>query len=190
MMVVCVLAVQAFGAEMAAAASKNATKSGSNKADSARGCTAATVPAVDEASRRRASRAVICLVNRARRAHGAAPLRRSKRLTRAAAQHSAAMVGGKFFSHRSSTGDVRRRAVRAGYLRSRRQGWVAETLSWGAGAGATPAHLVAAFMGSRSHRRTLLSRRFRHVGVGLALGAPRANVGDDAATLTIDLGRR
>lgn len=132
----------------------------------------------------------MCLVNRARRAHRRRPLRRSKPLARAAARHSLEMVGGGYFSHIGISGDVRRRAIRSGYVRGRSDGLLGETLSWGAGLGATPARLVSALMSSRPHRRTLLSRRYREVGIGFVLGAPATNVGASAATLTLAFGRR
>lgn len=192
MTIVCVLAASGVCGEVAAAATKHDSKrQGSKKHGSAaRQCPGANSAAVDEASRRRAARVVLCLVNRKRRAHRVRPLRRSAPLQRAAAQHSAAMVGGKYFSHVGSSGSVLQRAMRTGYVRRSRYALLGETLSWGAGPEATPAQLVASFMGSRSHRRTLLSRRYRDVGIGLALGAPATDVAGSAATLTLNFGRR
>ena len=189
--VVCVLAAPVCGAGIAVAASEAAAKKHQPKKLRAPSrCAGASMTAVDEASRRRASKVVMCLVNRARRANGRRPLRRSRSLAQAALRHSIDMVAGTYFSHFSASGDVRRRAIRAGYVRRRSTGLLGETLAWGAGSGATPGQLVAGLMSSRSHRRTLLRRRYREIGVGLVLGAPATNVGAAAATLTVALGRR
>lgn len=186
--ILCVLAAQAFGAEAAVAATKlSATK---KDRSATRGCWGARMAAVDEASRRKATRVVMCLVNRERRAHGKPVLRGSRSLARAALQHSAAMVGGRYFSHFNASGGVQRRAIRSGYARRPSQTSLGETLSWGAGPAANPARFVAMLMGSPPHRRTMLSRRFRDIGVGLALGAPTARTSGSAATLTLVLGRR
>ncbi len=200
MAIVCVLVVPASGPAVAAGDTKHgsAKKHGSKKHGSAkqhasatRECVGASLTAVDEATRRKASKVVLCLVNRERRAHRVRPLRRNRPLAKAARRHSAAMVIGKYFSHASPGGDVLSRATRSGYvLRRSRHTLLGETLSWGAGSGATPARLVASFMSSPAHRRTLLSRRFRDLGIGLALGAPATNVADSAATLTLNFGRR
>ena len=184
--VVCVLATQAFGAQIASAATKQDTRKHGSKGS----CVGADSPPVDEATRRQASRVVLCLVNRERRARQLPPLRRSRPLAKAARRHSADMVGRKYFSHFSSGGDVRRRAIRSGYVRRSRRALLGETLAWGAGSTASPQGLVALFMSSSPHRRTLLSRRYRDLGVGLALGAPASDVDGSATTLTIAFGRR
>lgn len=163
------------------------------KRSSAVSCSATSTIAVDEATRERASDAVLCLVNRERRARGLRSVRASKPLERAAAQHSRAMVRENFVSHRSPSGDsARMRVLKAGYNTSNRnRDWLmGETLAWGAGAYATPVELVAALMESPPHRRTVLNKRFRDVGVGMAIGAPEADIDMEAATVTIAFGRR
>lgn len=137
------------------------------------------------------TQALTCLANRARSEHGLRALRRSTPLTRAATAHSADMVAAGFFSHVGSDGaDVRRRAIRAGYLRRSRQNAIGETLGWGAGSYATPSELFAALMRSEPHRRAILDARFRDIGAGVATGAPGMSVGMPAATVTLVLGRR
>ena len=68
--------------------------------------------------------------------------------------------------------------------------WAAgETLAWGTGAAqATPAARVSAWMRSRPHRRLLLSRGFREVGVGIAAGAPDGSRA--GLTYAAEFGRR
>lgn len=185
--ILCVLAVQAFGTHVAVA---DAKKTAGKRASKTRSCAGAGSTAVDEATRRKAIRAVLCLVNRERRAQRAPRLRRNKPLARAAREHSRALVEGKYFSHFSADGDLLRRISRVGYLRRHRDALLGETLTWGVAEGATPERLVAAFMASPPHRRTLLRRHFRDIGIGLALGAPATEVTDTAATLTLNFGRR
>ena len=179
------------------------------KRPSAISCSSTHTLAVDKDTRERASGAVLCLINRQRRAHGLRPVRASKPLESASSEHSRAMVRGKFISHGTPGGDSARLRIRkAGYVRRSRssrssrssrhsrhsrhsrQYLIGETLTWGSGPYATPVQLVGALMESTAHRRTLLDKRFRDVGVGMALGAPIANVGMDAATVTIGFGRR
>lgn len=136
-----------------------------------------------------ASDSVLCLVNSERVMRGLRPLRASRLLHRAAQRHSDDMVARSYFSHVSPNGmNVRQRVRRTGYLRRRSGGTVGETIGWGANRQATPAGLVGSFMSSAAHRPLLLDRRFREIGVGLALGAPVA--GARGATLTLDFGRR
>ena len=136
-----------------------------------------------------ASSSVLCLVNSERVMHGLRPLRASRLLNRAARRHSRDMVARGYFSHVSPNGmNLRQRVLRTGYLRHRPRAKLAETIGWGANRQATPAGLVGAFMASAAHRSLLLDRRFRQIGVGLALGAPIA--GTRGATLTLDFGRR
>jgi len=152
------------------------------------GCARAAAVA-DDATLRLASDSVLCVVNSARAMHGVRPLRASRLLHRSAQRHSRDMVARRFFSHVSPNGmNARQRIVRTGYLRRRPGGKIGETIGWGSDRQATPAELVSSFMNSAAHRPLLLDRRFREIGVGLALGAPVA--GMDGATLTLDFGRR
>jgi uncharacterized protein YkwD len=137
-----------------------------------------------------ASHSVMCLVNTERATRGLAPLGASRLLSRAARRHSRDMVVRDYFSHVSPNGmSARRRVLRTGYLRYRRGGSVGETIAWGPGRDSTPAGLVSSFMNSASHRLLLLDRRFRDVGVGMALGAPFAGM-RGGATVTLDFGWR
>ena len=146
---------------------------------------------VDEASRQRASETLLCLVNRERKLRHKPALRGSAQLATAATEHSADMVAGKFFSHTSPTaGSLFDRVARAGYMSSGGSATVGETLAWGAGSYATPAQMVVSFLESPVHRKTMLDKRFREVGIGLVLGAPVPGVAMAAATATMDFGRR
>ena len=47
-----------------------------------------------------------------------------------------------------------------------------DTLAWGVGSRSTAAGTVRAWLDSPSHRRILISRRYRDVGLGLQAGTP------------------
>jgi uncharacterized protein YkwD len=111
-------------------------------------------------------------INQARALRGVPPLREGVKLRRAARAHSRAMVRSGSFAH----GDWYRRLRRHG-VRARTLG---ETLAWGIGADGSGAAIVRMWLASPPHRSTLLSRAFRYVGVGVAVGTmdgfPRASV--------------
>ena len=152
------------------------------------GCANADATA-DAGTRGQASDAVLCLVNDTRAARGLAPVRVSRLLNRSAEAHSRDMVARQFFSHVSPGGmDARQRILRAGYV-PKQGGPLGETIAWGTEGYDTPAQLVRTLMSSTGHRRVLLDRRYRDVGVGFVLGAPVADV-DAGATLTLAFGRR
>jgi uncharacterized protein YkwD len=147
--------------------------------------------ATDESGRQRAAAAILCTVNRVRAIHGARALRASRQLTGSASAHSAEMIAGGYFSHSSPDGSgVRRRAMRSGYVRRGHRTLLDETIAWGSGRFASPNQLVESFLQSAPHRRALLDRRYRDLGIGLVLGAPDRNAWGPAATLTLDFGRR
>jgi uncharacterized protein YkwD len=153
------------------------------------GCAQAAAMA-DTTTLRQASHSVLCLVNGERARRGLAPLRASRLLDRTARAHSRDMVARKYFSHVTPNGvNARQRIARSGYLYKRSGCKVGETIAWGSERQGTPAELVRLFMTSTGHRRALLDRGYRDIGVGLALGAPISGVGD-GATLTLDFGRR
>lgn len=130
--------------------------------------------------------AVRCLVNLQRARHGLTPLTASGRLRAAAAAHSADMVARGFFDHVSpGGGTLTDRARRAGYP-GRTLG---EDIGWGTYDLATPAAIVAAWMHSPPHRAIILNRRFREIGVGVAIGTPDGPSAT-GAVYTLDVGRR
>jgi uncharacterized protein YkwD len=154
------------------------------------GCAGAGAIA-DDATIKEAVDAVLCLVNGERAQHGLGRVRASSALTRSAQAHSRDMVTRGYFSHVTPGGEnPRQRVVHSGYARKRGARKVGETIAWGSGQRGTPAELVRLFMGSAPHRRILLDRRFRDVGIGLVPAAPLADVAAGGVTLTIDFGRR
>jgi uncharacterized protein YkwD len=131
--------------------------------------------------------ATLQLLNRERAARALPALRVSTRLTQAAEAYSCDMVARHFFAHVAPSGErLEDRVAATGWLRHR-PGWaLGETLGWGTGELGTPTSIVAAWMASPPHRTILLRRRYRAVGIGIALGVPFAPSG--GATFTADFG--
>jgi uncharacterized protein YkwD len=113
------------------------------------------------------------LLNVERAAHGLPPLGPDRQLARAAGAHASDMVRRGYFSHVSPDG---RRLVdrirRTGWLSGRPLWFVGEDLAWGIGRPGTPAGIVRAWMHSPPHRRIILGRAYRRVGIGAARGTP------------------
>ena len=113
----------------------------------------------------RTERKVIRLVNRIRGHHGLRRLKTSRRLARAASQHTGDMVARNFLSHASSDGTGMAQRVRR-YTGAR---WVGETIAVVAGRG-TASRTVRLWMHSPPHRAVLLSPAGRRIGVGKRRG--------------------
>ena len=138
------------------------------------------------------NKATLCLLNAERRSRGLARLRSEGQLTKAAHLFSADMVSDRFFNHVSPSGStLNSRVRRTSYLRGGVRRWsLGENLAWGAGKRATPRSIVDTWMKSPGHRANILDKRFRHVGVGVVIGAPQDVGSMPAATYTTDFGFR
>jgi uncharacterized protein YkwD len=137
----------------------------------------------ESVSHRAYARAVECLVNAQRAGAGLGALAHDRRLAKAARRFSTSMVRERFFDHVSPEGStLSTRARAAGYS----GGALGETIGWGEGELATPAAIVQAWMASPPHHAILMSRAFRRIGLGVAMGSPEG--GDAAATVTADFG--
>jgi uncharacterized protein YkwD len=153
-------------------------------------CSYADTPARGPISRARADRALRCLVSNEREKRGLGRLDRSERLSEAAQRHTRDMHRREYFSHVSPGGrnvDDRVRAYTS-YVDGR-LGWkLGETLAARYAGSASPRRILASMMASTSHRNTLLTSRFRHIGVGWTLGNPGGS--DRGATVAIVVGDR
>jgi uncharacterized protein YkwD len=110
-------------------------------------------------------RAIRCVINQQRALNGLNRLGSNRRLARAANRHAADMARHNYFSHVSLSGtDPLRRVRAAGWRRG-----VGEALAWGCGPQASPAAIVAAWLGSPAHRAIILGRG-RVVGIGYRRG--------------------
>lgn len=122
-----------------------------------------------------------CLINHERRKRARPALRTRGQLRTAGQRHAGTMVRQRFFGHLSPAGHTPlARIQRTRYARGPIQ--VGENLAWGSEHLATPAQTVAARMRSPGHRRNVLAKHVRHVGIGVAIGAPADLASGSAAT--------
>ena len=152
---------------------------------SVRSCTGGTVEL------KSGERRLLVLINRARARRDLSMLCVHLKLERAARSHSRDMMQNDYFSHYSRGGseDPGERIARFGY------DWASygETIDWGYGAAAGPLDAFKHWMRKKPHRRLILNRHFREVGVGAVYGtfAPdRDHVYRDAVMWTVDFGTR
>jgi len=144
-------------------------------------------PAAVEACPPHGDAAVVCAVNIERATRSRPPLTARPELATAARRHARDMVARNYFAHTSPSGRTFVDRLRtAGYLVPG-DAWAAgEALAWGDEERSTPAAIVAAWMRSAPHRRLLLRRRYREIGVGIARGTPFGGAG---ATYAAELGK-
>ncbi|MFL6233314.1 MAG: CAP domain-containing protein [Thermoanaerobaculia bacterium] len=108
--------------------------------------------------------AMLAQVNAERKQAGVAPLRPNPRLDQAAQSHAQDMLARHYFAHESPEGKtVRERARAAGY------DWraIGENIAEGQ---LSVEEVMDTWMHSPPHRRNILDRDFKELGVGLALG--------------------
>jgi uncharacterized protein YkwD len=129
-------------------------------------------------------RAVRCIVNEERVAHGLRPLRSQAALRKAARGHARDMVKRGYFAHEREGSTLRSRLRDAGWD-GRSAG---ETLAWGCGSLGVPRAIVDGWLGSPAHRDILLGRSYRRAGIGLAVGAPDPTDCPGAGTWAMVLG--
>jgi uncharacterized protein YkwD len=136
--------------------------------------------------------ATLCLLNAERVSRGLKALRANPQLDKSSSNFSRMMVRQSFFDHVSPGGSTLLSRVRRGtrYLRGVRGYGLGENIAWGSGEYATASATVSSWMESAGHRSNILNRRFVHIGVGVAIGAPEDAQGVPAATYTTDFGYR
>jgi uncharacterized protein YkwD len=108
---------------------------------------------------------MLCLVNRARRAHGLEPLQALLPLDRAAEHKSGDMLRCDEFSHEACGRPFAYWMDRFGY-RGCAEG---ENIAWGSGSYATPRAIFGLWMRSQGHRENILGP-YLDTGLGLKLG--------------------
>jgi uncharacterized protein YkwD len=132
---------------------------------------------------------VLCLLNDERASRGMRRLRANAKLRKAAERHSRNMNLRDFFDHVSPAGTTPLQRVKAaGYLSGAQSWMVGENIAWGEQQLSTPREIMRAWMESPGHKANILDRRFRHVGIGIAVGAPVD--GGGGATYTTAFGKR
>jgi len=114
-------------------------------------------------------RAVVAQVNAIRRARGLSTLAVRPPLTRAAMSHGANMVRYGYFAHSWSNGAPFAQWIRRFWPGCTRCSWsVGKNLYW-RHPNPTAAQVVTAWMNSPPHRRNLLQRDWRAIGVSAVL---------------------
>jgi uncharacterized protein YkwD len=89
-----------------------------------------------------------------------------------------------------SDGTPATRARAAGYMRGARFWEIGENLGYGATSAGSPKAMMSAWMRSPEHRKVMLERFWRQVGVGVTQGSPLGPDTPDMATYTVDFGYR
>lgn len=112
--------------------------------------------------------ATICGINAQRARFRLPPVAPNVLLTSAAQGHANNMAARRFFSH----GNVGARIRGSGYLRGARRYGYGETLAFDCGANSSPNGIVTRWMNSAFHRRIMLRRAFKHVGIGVVIWTP------------------
>jgi uncharacterized protein YkwD len=140
------------------------------------------------ASLRGARVATLCLLNAQRRRHHERSLRFNRKLARAAVRHARDMVVRRYFSHDAPSGQTFVQRIMSTHYVPRSASWfLGENLAWGSQELSTPRQIVRAWMASPGHRRNILSRGFREIGIAVVSGAPAADV-TRAATYATEFG--
>lgn len=148
---------------------------------------AAPVLAFDRAA---AEKTMLRLINQARTSRGLHAVSAHSALHKAARAHSTDMIRRDYFAHSSLSGaGIGTRARQAGYSVSGWTQWsVGEVIAWGGGALGTPQTVFKAWMRSSGHRRVILGKRWRDVGIGCDRGTFKGVGG--VSMWTADFGRR
>ena len=127
---------------------------------------------------------VLELINKQRARHGLKALKSDGSLITIARRHSKDMVHRNYFSHTSKSGThPSDRIASAGG-----RGAIGEDLAWGSGSYASPSAIVKLWMNSPPHRRVLLAKDLKYVGIGRATGRFQGTSG--AAVFTADFSAR
>ncbi len=136
--------------------------------------------------------AALCLVNRARAAHGLRSLRANGALAGVAAGKVASMIRGDYFADVGPSGRTPLSLVaHSAYGGRTARVSVGENIAWGNGSYATPAHVIGEWLASAPHRAVLLGDEYRDAGVAVAALAPAIlHARGHAATYVLELGAR
>lgn len=145
-------------------------------------------PATPGASLRAARSATLCLLNRERAKRHEPRLRFNHKLALAGLRHARDMVHNQYFAHTAPSGqDFVSRILHTNYVPAATNWLLGENLAWGDRSSATPRQIVKAWMASPEHKRNILTRGFRQIGIAIVVGAPVDGV-SQAATYATEFG--
>jgi uncharacterized protein YkwD len=135
---------------------------------------------------------LLLAINSLRRSQGLVPLRPNRALAAAAHQQSVSMAQHGFFAHASFSGMPFWQRVETKYRKPTSGSWeVGENLGWGSPRLSARSALEL-WLESPPHRKNLLQRDWRELGIGAvhASSAPGVYDGHDVTILTVDFGVR
>jgi len=139
------------------------------------------------------ARTLLAAVNRTRRAHGLRPLAYSSSLANAATEHATALATAGMFTHDwPTTGRIFSSWIRSFYPARGYRAWSAgENLLWAA-PGFMAETAVQQWLDSPTHRRVLLTKSWRELGIGVvsAVAAPGTYGGQDVQIAAAEFGLR
>jgi uncharacterized protein YkwD len=139
------------------------------------------------------ARTLVAAVNRTRRTYGLPPLAYSSALANAATEHAKALATAGMLTHEwPTTGRLFSSWIRSFYPARGYRAWSAgENLLW-ASPGFTPASAVQQWLDSPAHRRVLLTKSWRELGIGVvsAVAAPGIYGGRDVQIAAAEFGLR
>ena len=139
-----------------------------------------------------AARSILAQINTVRAEHGLRALQLVRPLTAAAGQHSTEMGSLGYFSHDSADGTSFWKRVEGFYFAHGYRYWtVGENLLWSSGA-LSPAEAVRMWMKSPPHRKNVLGKNWRQIGVSVKtfVSAPGAYHGLGVTIVAADFGAR
>ena len=126
------------------------------------------------------------LHNRERRERGIGFLCVNPDLTESSRKHARDMMRNDYFSHNSQNGRTFKDRIEAtGY---RNYSTIGENLSLGNGSKSTPGSQFQALMNSDGHRKNILSRSYKEIGIGSASGTYKNR--SDTVIYTMNFGAR
>ena len=139
------------------------------------------------------ARTLVAAVNRTRRAYGLRPLAYSGALANAATEHARALATAGTFTHEwPTTGRLFSSWIRSFYPARGYRAWSAgENLLW-ASPGFSPTSAVQQWLDSPTHRKVLLTKSWRELGIGVvsAVAAPGTYGGRDVQIAAAEFGLR
>jgi uncharacterized protein YkwD len=137
--------------------------------------------------------AVLCAINRERRAAGVVALNRAPKLDLSARFHTVSMVRRHFLAHEAPGHPTLLARVRGfGYFAGARDGIYAENVGAGPSYHGTARAMVTAWMESAGHRANILYAPFRDVGISAVPAPPDPAffAGFPSTVYTTDFGTR
>ena len=123
----------------------------------------------DQASSKQLRKALACLINRERADRNRVRVRPNADLAGIARRHTKVMVKENCFKHECpGERPLKKRIESSGYIKGGGRYGYGENL----GCSRTPALMIEAWMTSSFHRKNIVDRRFRHLGIGAKNGSP------------------